>query len=357
MPNWCSSVYQIQFDNVNDAQKCRDFLDRATAETERNTLGQGFGTMWLGNLLLEAGYPYRYKTVNAGSVNERKEIEIGDKDHPINFRYRGEISYYDYADDVVTIDTETAWAPMPEAIAVMLTALGHRMGEDGQFEGLTVQWYSEEPGCEYYAASDSEIAEGDCHVYFQSEGYPDDKAIEIFESDNEDSDGENFYSDFTTTKADLLKQMADYLGVPAEAPDLIQLFEQKISSDGMAYVNIDIPSEDRLAELSEADKKDVVDTVSWLADDAEPKIISGTVNRLTFSDDIDEFISKVNRHEGTDVKTVAECADIIKSRHEHIRLYYSFDAEINIIDFEFSDWLDGSDFDPENVLSCVRASV
>lgn len=357
MPNWCSSVYQIQFDNAEDAQKCLDFLDRATAETERNTKGQGFGTMWLGNLLLEAGYPYHYKTMNAGSVNERTEIEIGDESHPVNFRYRGEVSYYDGDDDTVTIDTETAWAPMPEAIAVMLTALGHRIGEDGQFEGLTVQWYSEEPGCEYYAASDSEIAEGDCHVYFQSEGCPDDKVIDIFGSENEDSDGESFYSDFTTEKADLYKQMSDYLGVPAETPYLVQLFEQKSSSDGEVYLTVDAPSEAKLSGLSEAGQKDVKDTLQWLTDGSEAEKINDDTDRLTFSDDIDKFISEVNKHEGTDAKTVAECTDIINSKHEHIRLCYSFDVEINIVDFSFGNWLDDSDYNPEKVLSCVRASA
>lgn len=119
MPNWCSTTYQIQ-GNVNEISCLKANLRQATSKSD---IENSWGNMWLGNLLTYCG------------VTE-DEIMNGD------YSCRGEITDMDITDnDVITIDTDTAWAPMHDAIRMMVERFA---------PNANVYYTAIEPGCEIY---------------------------------------------------------------------------------------------------------------------------------------------------------------------------------------------------------------
>lgn len=212
MPNWCFSNYSFQFDDERMAEKFEELLKKATDSSNPvNLKGQGFGSNWLGNILIVCGYPVSYKTDSAWG----EQVIIGDDEHkaPL-YDYRGSISYFGRSGDTVTVDLETAWAPMPGVLATALYSIGLTFSE-GMFDDVTIQWSSEEPGCGYFGGSDSEYCDGDIRAYAEipMELYNDDEKLrEVFDLEEADDDGETYFINQYDYEDTLLKDINGYLG-------------------------------------------------------------------------------------------------------------------------------------------------
>lgn len=96
MPNWCST--RIEFvGNVTDIE---DLHNKIIEYTEMNSMENGFGEWWLGNVVCGFGYKDRIDIDSDKNIRCRGTVEdIGEVT-----TYRNE-TYF-------TIDTETAWCPM-----------------------------------------------------------------------------------------------------------------------------------------------------------------------------------------------------------------------------------------------------
>jgi len=123
MPNWCSTQYTIH-GKPKDIDKIVDALKEAR---ENALIENGFGNTWLGHVLEYLGM-------------EEKDICKG------SVRCRGSITYMDrMCDDELVIDTETAWAPMPEPIV----RLCEKVAPD-----VEIVYQAIEPGCLIYITND-----------------------------------------------------------------------------------------------------------------------------------------------------------------------------------------------------------
>ena len=120
MPNWCFTTYKC----VGDIEEILDLnnklmeLDNMKEPLEPN----GFGNLWLGCLVKILG---------------------GDAE---KVYCRGDITEFSYneEDDVLTIDTQTAWNEMEEV----------RFFLKKVYPSLEIYYYEEEPGCEIYQTND-----------------------------------------------------------------------------------------------------------------------------------------------------------------------------------------------------------
>ena len=147
MPNWCYSTYTFNFEDKTKAEKFEELLNKATDSSNPvNLKGQGFGSNWLGNVLIACGYPVSYKRDEDWTL-----VVIGDEKHPEPaYRYRGDITDFYRYHNSVTVGLETAWGPMPGVLATALYAVGVPYTEEDTFAGVSVGWESEEPGLGYY---------------------------------------------------------------------------------------------------------------------------------------------------------------------------------------------------------------
>lgn len=155
MANCCFSHYDFAFKNEEDAIKFSDFIKKATSDVEVNKKGQGWGRFWLGNLLLWAGVPFSYYKEWSG----RTRIRIQD----VGFEYRGEIVGFWREENVLHIETESAWDSYPWVFKYVLDYL--RIGG----ERYEVSFYAEEPGNVYYVASSEGEFEGDTVLLWSEE--------------------------------------------------------------------------------------------------------------------------------------------------------------------------------------------
>lgn len=218
MPNWCFTTYEISFDDKAMAEKFEKLLDKAIdASNPVNLKGQDFGSHWIGNILIACGYPVSYKEDEAWGL----QIVIGDEKHPEpNYCYKGDITDFYRDDNIVTISLETAWRPMPGALATALYAIGVPYTEEDTFVGVSVDWESEEPGCGYFGGSNPKFCEGDIRVSAEipAELYHNDEKIRnIFES--YDNDGEVEYIEQRDYAKNLTREINQYLGLKAATFD------------------------------------------------------------------------------------------------------------------------------------------
>lgn len=151
MPNWCTTDYEIYFKSKYDMKACKNFIERAISpDNPRNGKGQDFGSSWLGNFFLEAGYPYHY---GKGILHETQlyfDTLDGSPD------CRGWVSDVDYNENLQTIfmTTESAWGISPDFISIMMDTLGYSIYDD-----MDISYFAREPGMLYYLASDLQITE------------------------------------------------------------------------------------------------------------------------------------------------------------------------------------------------------
>lgn len=120
MPNWCST--SIKFRGEPEAVKTLyDFVNNDAAN-DRVEEKSDFGTRWLGNYLIRAGFDYK------------------------SHRCRGSLDYLgNLCDNSFTIETETAWGPMLS----MWQAIIDKIAPGGKIE-----YSATELGCQLYWTND-----------------------------------------------------------------------------------------------------------------------------------------------------------------------------------------------------------
>ena len=127
MPNWCST-------NIVVKNRETDVIENLEKEFENafecNKIENGFGKMWLGNILSYLGYD-EHEVLN-GSI-----------------RCRGEVSYMELNGNELHISTETAWVPMLQVIMKMV----EKYAPDSE-----VTYQAVEEGCEIHSTNDPNIA-------------------------------------------------------------------------------------------------------------------------------------------------------------------------------------------------------
>ena len=119
MPNWCDTSYKC----VGDPKEVRKLNSVLKYMEKRKTsiLSNGFGKMWLGNLVYKLG----------GNWEE--------------FRCRGEITDFSLDSNVLTINQQTAWCEQE----------GVRLIIEQTFPSIKVYYMEQESGCEVFCTNDA----------------------------------------------------------------------------------------------------------------------------------------------------------------------------------------------------------
>lgn len=114
MPNWCDTTYKCVGEK-KEIQALKKGLD-ANAKRKTSRVANGFGTLWLGNIIDQLG---------------------GDWE---KYRCRGEITDYQMDGDDLAIYQCTAWCEQE----------GFRQFIEEKFPNIKVYWQDQEPGCDVY---------------------------------------------------------------------------------------------------------------------------------------------------------------------------------------------------------------
>ena len=119
MPNWCDTSYKC----VGDPKEVRKLNSVLKYMEKRKTsiLSNGFGKMWLGNLVYKLG----------GNWEE--------------LRCRGEITDFSLDSNVLTINQQTAWCEQE----------GVRLIIEQTFPSIKVYYLEQESGCEVFCTNDA----------------------------------------------------------------------------------------------------------------------------------------------------------------------------------------------------------
>ena len=119
MPNWCDTSYKC----VGDPKEVRKLNSVLKYMEKRKTsiLSNGFGKMWLGNLVYKLG----------GNWEE--------------LRCRGEITDFSLDGNVLTINQQTAWCEQE----------GVREIIEKSFPSIKVYYMEQESGCEVFCTNDA----------------------------------------------------------------------------------------------------------------------------------------------------------------------------------------------------------
>lgn len=142
MPNWCFTYYAAEGPK-DQLQKLSDTMTRLAAMPSPGLIENGFGSSWLGNLVMELGVDPLTQS---------------------NFRCRGEYYNVDLNQSgYLTFDTMTAWC---EADSTR-----HLIEE--KFPGVHLYFISEEFGCNYWETNDVEGKYFSERYYFGAENFDD----------------------------------------------------------------------------------------------------------------------------------------------------------------------------------------
>ena len=146
MSNTCFTTYKVVSENKKDVTKLFKTIKRLDGrKTPLVKNGWYDPKLWLGCLVKALG---------------------GD---PQKVYCRGTITFYEMEDDVLTLNTETAWAEMSET----------RHFIESCFPGMKIYYIEEESGCERFYTNDSE------GIYFKDlyylDGFDDSEYFETLE--------------------------------------------------------------------------------------------------------------------------------------------------------------------------------
>lgn len=134
MSNTCFTTYKVVSENKKDVTQLFKTIKRLDGrKTPLVKNGWYDPKLWLGCLVKALG---------------------GD---PQKVYCRGTITFYEMEDDVLTLNTETAWAEMAET----------RLFIESCFPGMKIYYIEEESGCERFYTNDSE------GIYFKDRYYLD----------------------------------------------------------------------------------------------------------------------------------------------------------------------------------------
>lgn len=143
MPNWCFTYYAAEGPK-DQLQKLSDTMTRLAAMPSPGLVENGFGSSWLGNLVMELGVDPLTQS---------------------NFRCRGEYYNVDLNQSgYLTFDTMTAWCEADDT---------RRLIEE-KFPGVHLYFISEEFGCGYWETNDTEDKYFSERYFFLAEDYDDD---------------------------------------------------------------------------------------------------------------------------------------------------------------------------------------
>ena len=121
MPNWAYTTYKIKGGEVEVAALHKTIKD--LDQREESLLPNGFGKLWLGNL------------VNALGTDWNKVY------------CRGQITDYNLENGILTINTETAWGEMSDVRHLIET----------KYPSLEIYFQTEEPGMCIFQTNNSEL--------------------------------------------------------------------------------------------------------------------------------------------------------------------------------------------------------
>ena len=124
MPNWCLTTITIENANVDELIKFNSLLDKWTS---KNYMENDFGLNWLGNVVGNSGI---------GTVDEGKESDM---------ECRGHIIYRELVNNLLFVETETAWVPMLELWMKLL---------DKYLPNAELTYTAAEGGCGIYSTND-----------------------------------------------------------------------------------------------------------------------------------------------------------------------------------------------------------
>lgn len=120
MPNWAYSCYKV-VGNKKDVKKLNSILKKLD-KRKTARVKNGFGKLWLGCLITALGGDWQ------------------------KIPCRGQITYFELDDDVLTIDTETAWGEAFET----------RKFIESCFPGMKIYYDEQEEGMGIYNTNDKE---------------------------------------------------------------------------------------------------------------------------------------------------------------------------------------------------------
>lgn len=142
MPNWCFTYYAAEGPK-DQLQKLSDTMMRLAAMPSPGLVKNGFGSSWLGNLVMELG---------VDPLTQQ------------NFHCRGEYYNVDLNQSgYLTFDTMTAWCE----------AVDTRLLIEQKFPDVHIYYISEEFGCGYWETNDFQGKYFPERYYFSSEDYDD----------------------------------------------------------------------------------------------------------------------------------------------------------------------------------------
>ena len=191
MSNTCFTTYKVVSENKKDVTKLFKTIKRLDGrKTPLVKNGWYDPKLWLGCLVKALG---------------------GD---PQKVYCRGTITFYEMGDDVLTLNTETAWAEMSET----------RHFIESCFPGMKIYYIEEESGCERFYTNDSE------GIYFKDryhlDGFDDSAYFETLEEAAEyvkEIVGHDLEADFTAID----KALSDYVEEHEEDnPDVFYSFHE-----------------------------------------------------------------------------------------------------------------------------------
>lgn len=127
MPNWCSTHIFIKSENKEELKTFHDLLDEWTGI---NYMDNGFGTSWLGNIVLGSGI---------GTVSTGNETDV---------ECRGWLEDMSFTDDnTIMIQTETAWSPKLKMWKLLCE----------KYLNSEIIYDAEEPGMELFCTNDFDL--------------------------------------------------------------------------------------------------------------------------------------------------------------------------------------------------------
>lgn len=151
MPNWCLSYYTIKGDK-EEIEELNNLLN-ALENASEPKVKSDFGNTWLGCLVDAIGKDW--KSVSCRGLYQCHEI--------------------DYEENIITLQTETAWTPCNEVFDALCE----------KYPSLSYWYQSEEPGCGLFWTNDINQEYYFDKYYIQIEGKGDDYSNHYVTSDEE----------------------------------------------------------------------------------------------------------------------------------------------------------------------------
>ena len=127
MPNWCFATVKI-YDNKEE--NIKNLFNLIKEWTKENAEPNGFGTQWLGNIVIHSGI---------GSANDKKQNYISCK---------GSINYLELQNDHIYIEMTTAWTPCLK--------MWNMIAEKYLSEDYEILYTADEPGNGIFDTNDSD---------------------------------------------------------------------------------------------------------------------------------------------------------------------------------------------------------